>query len=409
MFASSRYLCLELLCTHGTPVKKNLSYLPAFPIVISSSVSFLDFHFQDCDRDNLFAALEHPDRVRVIDLNVMYSLFEAFEELSVLLQEPFPSLIHLRLESQTDEAIPALPDTFLAGSAPLLQTLYLGGIPFPAAPALLLSAHDLVELDLHDIESAGYIPPGAMVASLAALPRLKDLTFGFELGMFYPDRILPPVPPITRTVLPALTRFSFEGLLKYFEVLVAQIDAPQLSFLQIEYQDRRDFQIPQLCKFIDRSERLKLSQLKRALSHLEFDAVAIHLFHRDQSSFDLSIQEDMIGQVVNQISAMRLSNVDRLSIKQTYKRPVGHDAQWLELFRPFTAVEALNVDGPPSWQILLALKDVTGERAAEVLPALEWLCLEGEPVASLEAFLAARQNVGRPVTFFNDTAEFHSR
>jgi hypothetical protein len=401
MFASSRYLCLELLCTHRTPVKKNLSYLPAFPIVIS----FLDLNFQDCDRDNIFAALEHPDRVRVIDLNVIYSLFEAFEELSVLLQEPFPSLIHLRLES--DEATPALPDTFLAGSAPLLQTIYLAGIPFPAAPTFLLSAHDLVELDLHDIPSAGYIPPGAMVASLAALPRLKVLTFGFEWGVSYPDRILPPVPPITRTVLPALTRFSFEGLLEYFEVLVAQIDTPQLSCLQIVYPDQRDFQIPELCKFIDRSERLKLSQLKRALLQLDFDTVAIHLFHRDQSSFGLSIQEDAIGQVVNQISAM-LSNVDRLSINQPYKRPVGlgHNIRWLELFRPFTAVEALNVDGPLSWQILFALKDVTEERAAEVMPALEWLCLEGEPVASLEAFLAARQNVGRPVTVFNDTTEF---
>jgi len=403
MFASSRHLRLGFLCTHGTPVKKTLSYLPAFPIAIS----MLDF--QDCDLENLFAALEHPDRVRVVDLIVPYSLFEAFEELVMLMQEPFPSLTDLHLESKTDEAIPALPDTFLAGSAPCLEVFALSGIPFPAVPTLLLSAHDLIEVDLHDIPSAGYIPPEAMVASLAALPRLRDLTFGFEWGVSYPDRIPLPVPPITRAVLPALTTFHFFGLLEYFEDLVAQIDTPQLDCLEIEYRDQRedtDFQIPQLCKFIDRSEKLKSSRFSADLS-LGFDEVAtIRLSHGAQS-FSLWIQEeDAIGQMLSQISATNmLSNVDHLSIHQV-RDELGHNIRWLELFRPFTAVTALIVYGL-SWEILLALNNVTEERAAEVLPALELLCLKGEPVASLEAFCAARQNVGRPVTVINEERVFH--
>jgi hypothetical protein len=104
------------------------------------------------------------------------------------MQEPFPSLMHLRLESKTGEAIPALPDTFLAGSAPRLQTISLVGIPFPAAPTLLLSAHNLVAVVLSDIPSSSYIPPEVMVATLAALPRLNDFFFGFERGLSYPDR-----------------------------------------------------------------------------------------------------------------------------------------------------------------------------------------------------------------------------
>jgi hypothetical protein len=401
MFASSRHLRLAFLCTHGTPVKKTLSYLPAFPIAISYC------HFQDCDRENLFAALEHSDRVRVISLTVPYSLFEAFEELVTLMQEPFPSLTDLYLESKTDEAIPALPDTFLGGSAPRLEAIAISGIPFPAAPTLLLSAHDLVEVDLRDIPSAGYIPPEAMVASLAALPRLKDLTFGFELGVSYPDRIRLPVPPISRAVLPALTRFCFGGHLQCFEDLVAQIDAPQLDCLEIEYQDQRedtDFQIPELCKFIDRSEKLfKLSQFRAYLT-LDFDDVTIQLSHRVQP-FNISIQGYAIHQLVSQISASStLSNVTHLSIFQV-SAELSHDIRWLELFRPFTAVTALIVYDL-LWEIPIALNNVTEERAAEVLPALALLCLKGKPVTSVEAFCAARQNVGLPVTVINEESVF---
>jgi hypothetical protein len=404
IFASSRHLHLELLCTHGTPVKKDLSYLPTFPLF----VSFLDFNFSGpdaSDRDNLISALEHPDRVQIVDLHVPPSLFE---ELATVMQEPFPVLTHLRLESQRKVAIPALPDTFLGGSAPRLQEIHLTKIPFPAAPTLLLSAHDLVDVDLHEIPSTGYIPPEAMVASLAVLPRLRILTFGFVWGASYPDRISPPVPPITRTVLPALTLFCFEGLLEYFEDFVAQIDAPQLDSFGIEYRDHQDYRIPQLCKFIERSK--KLSGFRRALLLVDPDTIAIDLSH--QSSFTLTFQEDAIGPMVSQISATSmLSNVDRLTINSNCERVVGlgNGIRWLELFRPFTAAKALIVDELLSWNVPLALKNVTEERAAEVLPTLELLFLKGEPVASLEVFLAARQNVGRPVTVINEEKEFQER
>jgi len=63
---------------------------------------------------------------------------------------------------------------------------------------------------------------------------------------------------------------------------------------------------------------------------------------------------------------------------------LGHRIQWLELFRPFAAVKALTVDELLSCHIPPALVDLTRERAAEVLPALELLCLEDEQVVALE-------------------------
>ncbi len=405
MFASSRHLQLEHLCTHGTPVKKNLGHLPAFPIFIS----YPEPDLQGDDRDNIFAALEHRNRVRVVDLTVHRSLLE---ELATVMQEPFLALTHLWFESESRVTMPALPDTFLGGSAPRLQKIRISGIPFPAAPTLLLSAHDLVHVDLHDIPPIGYIPPEAMVASLAALPRLKQLTLGFESGMSYPDQMH--LPPITRTVLPSLTRFCFDGLFEYFEDLVAQIDAPQLDDLEIEYlyhDPVTDFQIPQLGKFIDRSEKLKLSRFRRALLFLRPHTAVIDLFRWSGPSFHLSIQEDAIGQVISQISAM-LSNVGHLFISSDALEDdvLGYGIRWLELFHPFTAVKVLSVDDQLSFHIPLALKNVTGERAAEVLPALELLCLDNQPVASaLKKFVAARQNMGRPVTVNNRKGEFYER
>jgi hypothetical protein len=426
MFASSQHLHLELFCTHGTPVEKTLNSLPAFPIVISFIPSF-EFSWETKKQRKQrkidpFSALEHPDRIRVIDLTVPYTLFD---DLAMAMKKPFPALTYLRLEAEDEDA--HLPDTFMAGSAPRLQKMQFKHISFPAAPTILLSAHDLVEVTLREISDSGYIPPEAMVASLAALPRLKDLIFGFEWGTNYPNRIPLPVPPslITRTVLPALTTFLFEGFIEYLEDLVAQIDAPQLDYLRIECrnqygEDITDFRIPRLREFIYRSEKFKLSRLRRA--HLivyigaDFD-IAINLLNQDQSSFSFRVsfgQGVPIGPVVSQLSVL-FSNVDHLSVipdydlPRSYYGPLGHGIQWLELFRLFTAVKALDVHERISSIILLVLVNVTEERAAQLLPALELLCLVGRPVDSLEPFLTARQNVGRPVTVINEEGEFHER
>ncbi|KAH9161113.1 hypothetical protein EDB89DRAFT_2235287 [Lactarius sanguifluus] len=405
MFVSSHHLRLELLCTHGTPVKKDLGHLPAFPIV----VSYLDGH-DDRLGDNLFAALEHRDRVRVVEVNVPDSLLE---ELATVMQEPFPALTDLWFESDLSVTMPALPDTFLGGSAPSLQTIYMSGIPFPAAPTLLSSARDLVDVDLRNIPPTGCIPPEAMAACLGALPGLMYLTFEFEWDMSYPDRMH--LLPTTRTVLPALVRFHFTGLFEYFEDLVAQIDTPQLISLQIEYleQEVTDFQIPQLCKFIDRSENFDLSRFRHGDLSVQPDAgaVIVRLYPKAGPSFRLSVQERAIGQIVNQIPAI-FSNMGSIFVDSKDAMDplqIGDGIQWLELFRPFTAVKALCVDDRLSRHIPLALNSVAEESAAEVLPALELLCLESEPVTAVEEFVAARQIMGRPVTVFNKRGEFERR
>ena len=77
-------------------------------------------------------------------------------------------------------------------------------------------------------------------------------------------------------------------------------------------------------------------------------------------------------------------------------------SQWLELFRPFSAVRTMNVSVTLEPLVAAALGELTGERTIEVLPVLENLSLDvlkpsRSVRAAMESFIAARQLSGRPV------------
>ncbi|KAH9163237.1 hypothetical protein EDB89DRAFT_575246 [Lactarius sanguifluus] len=243
IFESPLRLNLHILCTHRTPVKKSLSIWPAFPIAIS-------YHQLDgpSGQDNVIDALKHPDRVCYVSLDVTVP---QLGKMATVMQEPFPVLAHLNVSLDYGNA-PVLPAKFLGGSAPCLQTFRLHGVSFPALPSLLLSASELVKLELCNISPTGYISPEAMVASLAALPRLETFTIEFQSTASRPDRIHPL--PTTRTILPALTYFGFQGASEYLEDLVARIDGPQLDQIFTVYLNQLvDIQVARLSEFIDRS------------------------------------------------------------------------------------------------------------------------------------------------------------
>lgn len=194
-----------------------------------------------------------------------------------------------------------LSDAFLGGSAPRLQSIYLDAIAFPALPTLLSSTSDLVELILWQIPEAGYISPDAMVVSLAALTKLDSLEIGFHWR--YPRSRPSPghLHPLTRIVLPALTRFIFLGVSEYLEDCLAQIDTPRLNKLRITYFKQLGFHVPQLSRFLRRQEHLQPTRFDNA--HLEFSRGDIRIgftssrqpssphFSSKGPSLDLSIFE----------------------------------------------------------------------------------------------------------------------
>ncbi|KAI0302772.1 hypothetical protein BC826DRAFT_432283 [Russula brevipes] len=222
VFASPRRLNLRLLCNRRRSARIMLDIWPPLLIMIKNYWTIT----QELGLDNIntFTALEHPDRVSSIDLDNLPGSIAG--TLVSEMRVPFPELTYLRLSSE-NRSTPDLPDSFLGGSAPRLQTLKLCDISFPALPKLLLSASDLVDLTLRGVPDSGYISPEAMVACLSALSRLKSLSFGFQSRLSRPNQ--PSPPPETRVVLPALTHLTFQGMAHYLDDFLARIDTPVLN------------------------------------------------------------------------------------------------------------------------------------------------------------------------------------
>jgi hypothetical protein len=218
IFGSPRRLDLRVICTGATPTGTSLDMWPPFPIdiVFWGGVDYAD---------SIIAALEHGhDRISQISIDDIEG--RALGELAAAIQQPFPALKCCCIRSYDKSAL-VLPETFLGGSAPVLEHLELYGVPFPAFPQFISSSTHLRHLSILNIPDSGYISPDAMAACLAALPNLQYLSIEFQSPLSHPSHITPP--PRTRIVLPALTDFVFQGASEYFDDFVAQIDAPLLT------------------------------------------------------------------------------------------------------------------------------------------------------------------------------------
>jgi hypothetical protein len=416
VFGSPCRLDLQLPCTHGTPVRQVLGCWPPLPI----NISFSDLTGLTPDDENsLFTALEHPDRIRQVCLNLTDPLLS---KVIMAMQQQFPVLTHLTLEwdghMYNDDDHPTLPSGFLGGSAPCLQYMHLNGIPFLGLPILLSSTSDLVHLYLNDIPQEGYISPEALVACLVALPRLEFLHFEFKLAISHPDRIC--TPPMTRILLPALTSFEFRGDGEYAADLVSRIDCPRLNKIYITYlRWPFDLQVAQLFQFIDRSEDPKLALIRHAYVNVSHHRVSLDMYpcignraDRDRVNIlaqcpPMDRQNSYLAQLFHQPSAL-LSRVAHLKLYQ-YRADEGYRTdEWLPVLHRFSATRTLYVYGNFTKDITYTLEHIA-EMDAEVLPVLDLIHIKDEPVPSIEKFLAARKLSGRPVTVFDTIAEFFER
>ncbi|KAH9174567.1 hypothetical protein EDB89DRAFT_2067514 [Lactarius sanguifluus] len=409
IFASPNRLAIRILCTFGTPVRSHLNYWPALPVV----VDYNTFHrnLSRSDEDNLLAALEHPNRVCVLDLCVKPT---QLGKLVTALQQPYPALTYLRLKSVPRFRVPVLPGGFLGGSASCLQQISLGAIPFPALPTLLLSTSHLVKLRLDDIPKAGYISPEAMIVGLAALTNLRSFCIdsGFRSTKSLPRRTSPS--PVMRTVLPVLTSFEFLGVSGYLEDLSARIDYPQIKTIEINFHlpVDVDFRVAQLFEFINRSNDPTLTQFGWLDTHFVYGG-DIGLRFGD-ARYDFTIQVAFldtgweVSHVVQMFSqfSTKLSDVRHLSIKYDRDRSIYYD-DWVQFLHPFTAVRTLHLDAKHGgYDIPIGH---TSETFADVLPALGLFYTDCPQVEFFEQFITACERSGRPVTVVRELDEFYDR
>jgi len=414
---SPRRLDLKLYCTEQRLVNsKTLGIWPELPIVVVAQ----NMHSKE-DGTNVIAALRHHNRVCKIDYygHFQDSLLEEF----AAIDEPFPALTSLELASYGQDG-PVLPDSFLGGSAPRLQSIHLYGIPYPSIGKLLSSTTNLVRLTLWDIPHSGYISPETIVPCLSMLPRLGTLALGFRYPRSSVHRASRHPPPLTRVVFPSLTYLQFQGDIEYLEDILSQIETPMLNRSHFCFFNQLVFDAPLLGHFIRHTETFMTTHT----AHVAFSslAVAVTLSGRegmdnnDDEAQELRIsckaldwQLSALPQVLNSFLPS-LSTLESLNIAVSHKDWRGEIKviQWQELFHPFTSVKIMSLQDEASVRLVVpALRELSGERATEVLPALQNLSLRtsgwspsGPLKEAIEEFIATRQLDGHPVTVhYEDT------
>ena len=407
IFASPKFLDLKLVCSLTTRVEL-LGIWPPLPIIIKNKINCQMSEDYDFD-----VAIVHDSRVCEINLSNLKTL--QVRRLAPAMLKQFPALIHLKLGLDPySRPAPSLPDGFLGGSAPNLQSLWLSSIRFPALPGLLFSATHLVHLSLWNIPHSGYISPEAIITNLAVLDNLESLTVGFESLLSCPVREnRHPLPP-ARTVLPALTRFEFKGVSKWLEIFMARIDAPLLDFLQITFFYQAIFDTPQLAQLMGLTTRFQT--LNEAHVDFDDDGVQVRYPSLDQTldeRFRLRIlckelrwQLPSLAQALTSLFPF-IYIVEHLYIYGSRYLPLQSQGdlesmQWLEISRLFSAVRNLYVSKVLAQRIAPALQVLIGESVASAFPALENLFVEklqlsGPIQEAFGQFCAARQLFGHPV------------
>ena len=405
VFGSPRRLDLRLFCTNYTRSRDMLDIWPALPLTING-----DGYYSTRSVDNIVAALKCS--VRVCQIDLVISKIMDLERFLAAMQQPFPELTYLNFRSTDETETVVVPDSFLNGFAPRLERLQLYGIPFPGLPKLLLSATRLVHLHLYAIPHSGYFSPDAMVAALSTLTSLENLTLEFKSPESCPDLEPRRLPPPTRTVLPVLTVFRFQGVTEYLEDFVTDIDAPQLNKLETQLFNDIVFDTPQLIQLISRTP--VSSALENA--HIALDHDTAHVTFQSRISgytLKLSILCEGLDWQLSSLKQVCTSCLPFLStLKDLYiheharSQPDWKDdienSVWLDLLHPLTAVENLYISEKVALHIGAALQELVEGRTTEVLPTLGNIFLEGlssGPVQEgIRQFVAARQVSSHPVT-----------
>jgi hypothetical protein len=401
VFGSPRCLHLRIACTNKSHVKEKLDVWPRLPIVVSGycdSITCLD---------NIEAALQHSDRVCQIELMVNARQMIPVKDAFAALEKPFPALTDLDLSQWPVSNASGCLDLFkfLKGSSHL-RTLSLGGITIPQFPALLAYSMDLKNLHLHDIYYYEYLRPDKMATALSALTSLETLSLRFTSSHYHANL----GNQESRSAIPSLLCFDFEGVSEYLEALVARIDTPVLGRLGITIFRQPTFDTTQLLWFLSRIP--KMQELDKARVKLDNPEVWIDFSSSDLSAFRLGISSNeperhfpclvqFFGLPFNPLPTLESLYIVAYPYLQQYRWDRVENAQWLELLRPFVAVKNLHLFKEVTLRIAPALKELVGERATEVFPTLQNVFLEPLPTqpvySAMIQFGAARQLSGHPI------------
>ena len=176
--------------------------------------------------DNLVAALksEHYNCICEIDINDMTN--SCWERFAAMMQKPFLELTNLGIWVRCDVAL-AFPDSFLGGSVPHLQGLR-PQVWRDSESISINSESNFITRSLgHSWFWIHFAPHYGHCPDSDDHTRIPSPSILFSPWSCPNPAIWSLLPP-TCSVLPTLTKLTFEGIHEYLEDLLTQIDAPLL-------------------------------------------------------------------------------------------------------------------------------------------------------------------------------------
>ena len=272
VFLHGQSLQLQLFCTHGTPVKKNLDcWHRALPIVVAYGGSpGLDPPTLE-DENDIMAALNQPDRVHSISLTITSSLLEKL----TTIERPFSKLEHLILLSG-DEVQLTLPSAFRWGQH--LRHLHSTRIVIPSLDCLHYSS--IKDLQLQEVPNPWHFSPNELPDALFRMTKLRSLSLHFLPTSHH---VAVSLPTCDRIVLPALTRLKYQGTLQGIaedlENLVARIDTRRIEEIEVTFTDNSESElVTDLSKLIGFIDWIKMPKYDRQAHILSSgDVISISL------------------------------------------------------------------------------------------------------------------------------------
>ena len=402
ILSSPNSLNLHLVCTYGIPVEDMLSYSPPLPLIIY----YPETPGKICAADEASAifALQQHDRVRRIHVAaptaVLRNLFKAMD-----CEFPILERLSLRLSTESRTGL-GLPEKLLT---PLLRDLSLSNISLPIKSKLLRQAEGLITLRLWNFPPSLEFHPAHLVAQLHGMARLEMLMVHFHTAISKRKFESPAQP--TPIALPSLKVLVFRGGSTYLEGILARIDAPLLSTLNVEFFNQLTFNLSRLLRFVRATGKFSFRSIA---THFEKEFVSVIVDPRPKgtgsNSFLLQVKCQSLGwqascaQQICQALEPLLAGVETLTLgfhkdgSAPWQDEIDVE-KWHELLRTFAGVKSLHLTGGLVGDLFRSLQLDEGEHSLELLPELRELVPSGwgHTEDAFATFLATRQTADRRI------------
>ena len=318
---------------------------------------------------------ERVHRIHVVaSTAILCNLFKAMDGELPMLDK---LSLHLSTESRTGLRLPEKLQV------PLLRHLILSNIAPPIKSPLLRQAEGLITLRLWNVPASVEFHPAHLVAQLSGMSCLEILMIHFYTAI--PKRRIESAAQPTPITLPSLKVLAFRGGSTYLEGILARVNAPLLSTLNIEFFNQLTLDLHRLLPFARATGGFGSSS---AEIHFDKEFVSViggpqveragtHPFLVQVKCQRLDWQVTCAAQICHALEPL-FAGVESLILgfykdgSASWQDEIDHE-EWHGLFRIFAGVKSLQLTGGLVGDLFRSLRLDEGKLRLELLSELREL------------------------------------